>query len=178
MSDSTKDEDYAQGVHDGQHDDGFERFSGSFSRGFQSDEYRAGYEYGETHDPSESSGDSDSSGGSSNTDNSSNCFITTACIKHQGLPDDCSELQALRKFRDTVLLETKQGQLLVGEYYNIAPLIVASIEQSNTDKAVVWGNIYSQILEVVKLIEINKNDEVIEKYRNVILNLKKEFITK
>ena len=31
---------------------------------------------------------------------SGGCYFTSACVEAQGLPDDCHELTALRKFRD------------------------------------------------------------------------------
>lgn len=31
------------------------------------------------------------------------CFLTTACCKYKGLPDDCAELETLRRFRDNYL---------------------------------------------------------------------------
>ena len=36
----------------------------------------------------------------SSDDNDSGCFLTTACIRAKGLPDDCMELQTLRAYRD------------------------------------------------------------------------------
>lgn len=170
MCDSRKDEDYAQGVHDGQHDDGMEKFAGVFSRGFQSDEYLKGYEYGENHPPSESSSDSD------NSNDDGICFISTACMKYKNLPDDCYELKALRNFRDNVLIQTNEGQLLVSEYYILAPKIIDAIKKSNTNQSLVWEKIYCQIQKIVKSIDANNNDDVIEQYKKMVINLNKEFV--
>lgn len=55
------------------------------------------------------------------------CFITTAVTSSQGKPDDCEELQVLRKFRDEVLKTTEEGQALVQAYYFFAPKIVEGL---------------------------------------------------
>lgn len=61
---------------------------------------------------------------------SGGCFITTAVTQASGKPDDCSELQTLRKFRDEFLLATEEGTALVKHYYAIAPTIVDAIKAS------------------------------------------------
>lgn len=55
------------------------------------------------------------------------CFITTAVCEELGKPDDCAELTAFRRFRDTYLMQQPDGPALIDEYYNIAPGIVACI---------------------------------------------------
>lgn len=61
---------------------------------------------------------------------SGGCFITTAVTEASGKPDDCSELQVLRKFRDEFLLASEEGTALVKHYYAVAPTIVAAIKAS------------------------------------------------
>ncbi len=58
------------------------------------------------------------------------CFITTACVRHIGLSDNCYELRTLRKFRDEVLPHLPQGKDAIKKYYDIAPKIVLHIEES------------------------------------------------
>lgn len=60
------------------------------------------------------------------------CFITTAVCEHMGLPDDCSELQTLRNFRDTYMTKgvgAKARAKLVKEYYEVAPGIVDGLNK-------------------------------------------------
>lgn len=59
----------------------------------------------------------------------SGCFITTAVTAAAGLPDDCHELQTLRKFRDDYMLNTDEGKALVKLYYLTAPAIVAELDK-------------------------------------------------
>lgn len=55
------------------------------------------------------------------------CFITSACCETLGLADDCFELAALRNYRDEVLAATPAGRTVIARYYEIAPLILASL---------------------------------------------------
>lgn len=59
-----------------------------------------------------------------------NCFLTTACVGLIGLPDDCFELTALRRFRDDALAHMAGGAGDIGLYYWHAPEIVARIAGS------------------------------------------------
>ena len=80
--------------------------------------YRNKNSKGETFDPK-------------NTSDEENCFITTACVKHYNLDDNCYQLRTLRNFRDTYLLKSLKNKQLVEEYYSIAPRLV---RQLKTDK--------------------------------------------
>ena len=55
------------------------------------------------------------------------CFITTAICEMDGKPDDCPELQILRKFRDDVMMRDSGMCELVREYYRISPSIARKI---------------------------------------------------
>lgn len=44
------------------------------------------------------------------------CFLTTACCEFMNLPDDCEELQTMRKFRDDYLSKTEEGKNLIKFY--------------------------------------------------------------
>lgn len=70
------------------------------------------------------------------------CFITTAVCRTLGKPDNCSELNAFRAFRDSWLLNQPDGKQLVREYYADAPKIVSTI-----NKRADWEIIYRDIWE-------------------------------
>ena len=55
------------------------------------------------------------------------CFLTTACVQHAGLADDCDELMLMRGLRDRYLDGFDEGRLVIAEYYRIAPDIVSAI---------------------------------------------------
>lgn len=76
----------------------------------------------------------------------SGCFITTAVTKAKGLPDDCEELQSLRNFRDSYMLATEEGKVLVKLYYAVAPSIVEAID-SRPDAASVYARLDSLFIQ-------------------------------
>ena len=87
---------------------------------------------------------------------SGGCYLTTACVEHKGLADDCVELSTLREFRDSYMKEIPTGEKEVQEYYETAPEIVDAINRSN-DAECVYEAIYSDIIEpCVKLIQEGK----------------------
>ncbi len=57
------------------------------------------------------------------------CFLTTACCEVLGLPDDCFELEALRRYRDLVLAASPQGRKDITLYYRFAPAILAALPE-------------------------------------------------
>ena len=52
---------------------------------------------------------------------SSGCYITSACVRARGLPDDCLEMETLRAFRDGYLASQPGGREDIEEYYAKAP---------------------------------------------------------
>ena len=101
-----------------------------------------------------------------------NCFLTSACVFHKGLADDCAELTALRNFRDNYLKKSPEGIKLVEEYYAIAPSIVEKISKHN-DKDEIYDSIYADILVCIKLIEAKSFDEAVEAYVAMVRRIEK-----
>jgi hypothetical protein len=108
---------------------------------------------------------------------SSGCFISTACVARKGLPDDCYELQVLRKFRDEFVIPRINGQELISKYYNVAPLIVQQINKQNNA-----GNIYDQLFieikKAVSLIEHKMYQSAFELYCRLVEELEGKFLQK
>lgn len=102
---------------------------------------------------------SDGSGYSSGT----GCFLTTVCCEYKGLPDNCEELQTMRKFRDFYLSKTEQGKCLIDFYYTRAPYIVQKIN-SSPKKDEICQYIYDQIINCIKLQKEEKNEETAMAY--------------
>ncbi|MBT5413863.1 MAG: hypothetical protein HOH66_02360 [Rhodospirillaceae bacterium] len=55
------------------------------------------------------------------------CFLTTAACGVVGLPDDCFELRALRRFRDRYMMRTVEGRAEIAKYYARAPALAAHL---------------------------------------------------
>lgn len=101
---------------------------------------------------------------------SSGCFLTSACCRYKGFPDDCAELTALRSFRDNYLLSTEEGRTLVDKYYRIAPALVAQIDghpQENT----IYTHIFSSIQQIILLVEKEEHKKAVAKYREMVCNV-------
>lgn len=104
------------------------------------------------------------------------CFITTACVEHQGLPDDCAELQTLRKYRDVLVQEDDDFRSKVLEYYRKAPLIIQEIEKTG-ESAVIYNNLYHGMIQpCVSLLDEGKMDEAKSLYLNCYERLSKSYL--
>ena len=98
-------------------------------------EAKKNHSYSSPYSNSYSSSYSSSSAHSSSSRRSSGnsgsfCFITTAVCDYFGKLDDCKELTILRNYRDTWLRNQPDGQEVIAEYYNKAPLLVSLLKAS------------------------------------------------
>lgn len=100
----------------------------------------------------------------SSEDDSGSCFVTTACVRLRGLPDNCRELRALRKLRDHHMLMTATGRSNVNSYYRLAPRIVAAIEQSPNPSAELTFIYRTCVVPTVSLVEHGQFDAAQEYY--------------
>jgi len=103
------------------------------------------------------------------------CYITTACVKSKGLPDDCHELEILRNFRDTYVSTRKSGPELIEEYYQTAPLIIEEINKRG-NSAEIYSVIYADVKKAVSLIQGKMYSTAFELYCTIVRNLKKEYL--
>ena len=110
--------------------------------------------------------------GSKESDNGG-CYLTTACVAARGLPDTCTELQTLRAFRDGVLARQPGGQQEIERYYQLAPDIVAAINQRE-DADEVWNRVYEELVEpCVRMIHEEKEEEAYRLYKAYSIRLGK-----
>lgn len=94
------------------------------------------------------------------------CFITTAMCGHFGLADDCTELETLRKFRDSFMTENEERKEDVKEYYRLAKKYasqLAEIEDSDF-----WSTVRSFIDLAVAQIQADKKDEAYLTYKDLV----------
>ncbi|HUX35911.1 MAG TPA: hypothetical protein VMV71_02650 [Candidatus Paceibacterota bacterium] len=121
------------------------------------EKYREGYENVTGSDPAESK-----------------CFLTTACVEHAGLADNCRELTVLRSFRDNYVAHLACGPAMLAEYCEVAPAIVQKIGQSAERDAVLAG-IFDTVKKAVELIEREKFQEAFACYKTMFADLKKHY---
>jgi len=104
------------------------------------------------------------------------CYITTAVCEHQNKPDNCYELETLRKYRDHYLMNTKDGRKIVEEYYNIAPgLVMIMNMQKNADE--IYDSIYQKyLLPCLNCIEKGSNEECRDIYMQMVRTLQNQYL--
>ena len=102
------------------------------------------------------------------------CFITTACALSKGLPDDCEELQTLREYRDTYLLQREHGKELFKFYYTYSPAIVQGIN-AQPDAPKIYDGLYTVIRKCVASIRIRQLEEAFRIYVEMVLMLKDRY---
>lgn len=103
------------------------------------------------------------------------CFITTATCLSEGKPDNCCELEAFRKYRDEVLLNSEEGKALVHEYYQIAPSIVSRISKE-TNAAEIYRFLFEHYIEPgYMLLSAGKGEQAKALYIEGVLMLAKRY---
>ncbi len=106
----------------------------------------------------------------------SGCFLTTACVRTKGLPDDCYELNTLRYFRDNYMKSTVMGNRDINEYYFIAPQIVVEIEKREDSKRI-FSKMYEElVVHCLELINEDKNEEAYSFYKRYVEKLKEKYL--
>jgi len=168
---------YDEGYNQGKKDDFLGNFSQNLVKGIKTPDdnerqsYNTGYEDGSSdkHDDS----NSNYSGGTSGSNSS--CFISTACMTSKGLPDDCNELEVLRKFRDTYVAALPNGKKLLEQYYQNAPQIVTAINKNENAKEI-YDALYAEVSNSVKLILNDDNKGAFENYCRVVESLSDKFV--
>ena len=105
---------------------------------------------------------------------SSSCFITTACVRARGLPDDCLELTVLRAFRDDYILCMANGKEIIKVYYENAPMIVKTINQRQ-DALEIYNGLYDVICMCVKDIREGRYENAFQTYVDMVIQLRNRF---
>jgi hypothetical protein len=103
------------------------------------------------------------------------CYLTTACIKYRNLGDNCYELETLRNFRDSYILNRDNGVELVKEYYTTAPLIISKIDKQ-IDSNEIYEVMYYKIKEAVHLIEQHQLEKAFTFYCEIANDLKHKYL--
>lgn len=103
------------------------------------------------------------------------CFITTAACTALEKGDNCEELNTLRQFRDEYVKSTDFGELLVFEYYRIAPSIVAKLDELPDASDEYYRLWLDYIKPSCRKIAENKREEAVNIYIEMVKVLCKRF---
>jgi len=101
----------------------------------------------------------------------SDCFLTTICVNHKGLDDDCFELNFLRHFRDEYVANTANGEQLIEAYYEMGPRIVKHIN-THSHKAQILDAMYQDlIMPVIGQLKAGQQEAAKDYYVDYTLQL-------
>ncbi len=104
------------------------------------------------------------------------CFITTACVEAVGLPDDCDELQILRKFRDEYVQYLNDGKEMLNHYYSKSSEIVSAISRSDSAKEE-YHRVFQEVQETVSCILAGQESKAVDVYRQLVQRLEKTYLS-
>lgn len=106
------------------------------------------------------------------------CYITGACTRARGLPDDCYELSLLRLFRREYVQRLPAGPRLLAEYGEKAPRICAAIDALGERHALeVYDDLYTRgVRPSVSSIVNGRWDEAYVIYRTMCEELEERFL--
>lgn len=103
------------------------------------------------------------------------CYITTAVCENMKKPDDCYELETLRNYRDTYLMETEEGRSLVEDYYETAPGLVL-IMGMQKEKDEIYDRLYhTYLMPCIHMIEAGENEACKRHYMEMVNGLKEQY---
>lgn len=109
-------------------------------------------------------------------DDDYDCFLTTACVFHKGLPDDCHELQTIRFLRENYMRGTANGEILLKEYDTAGPAILRSLREAANRKEIL-DHLYDQlVVPSVEKIESGKYQEAINYYSAYVEAMKQQYL--
>ena len=91
-----------------------------------------------------------------------------------GLTDDCYELQQLRTFRDSYVINLLMGKKILEKYYEEAPKIVEKILNSK-EKELILSNIYKIIQRAIYFIKLGNNKKAFDCYQSMFQKLSTKF---
>ncbi len=103
------------------------------------------------------------------------CYITTAACQVRGMDDSCEELNLLRVYRDTYMMNHPQGEQMIQDYYDIAPSIVKHINQ-RPDAVRIYNDIWDEYISpCIQDIRAGKMEECLDLYCRMVLTMKDRY---
>ncbi len=98
------------------------------------------------------------------------CYLTTICVEHLRKPDDCYELNTLRRFRDEYVSKFENGEW-VKKYYEIAPGIVEFIRKQKHAENILSLMYNDLVLHTIQRIERNDLKGAMDYYMDYSMTL-------
>ncbi|MCM1122925.1 MAG: hypothetical protein NC416_10100 [Eubacterium sp.] len=104
------------------------------------------------------------------------CFVTTAVCCGLHKPQDCREITLMKRYRDEYMFRQADGEMLVREYYDIAPTIVKRIAKEASPEEKYWYLWEHYISRCVALVEAGQNEQCKRLYTEMMTELKAEYM--
>jgi len=104
------------------------------------------------------------------------CFLTTACVTHKGLADNCTELATLRHLRQEYMVNQQEGNAMLQVYKKLGPALVNAIESADNKAEILEYMYQKMIVPAVELVKNNKPAEAISYYKMFTKALEKRYL--
>lgn len=104
------------------------------------------------------------------------CFVTTAVCCGLHKPQDCREIELMKRYRDEYLFIQQDGEALIKEYYDIAPTIVKRIAQGASPEEkylYLWEHYISRC---ISFVENHENERCRQLYEAMMSELRAEYM--
>ena len=98
------------------------------------------------------------------------CFITTACLRALGKPQDSLEFRAMKVLTKEHILKSMQGKRDYVRYGRQAPKIVQAIE-ARPDANEIWRGVYKTLGEVADFVLSGRREEGYQSYKQLVSEL-------
>lgn len=98
------------------------------------------------------------------------CFLSTACVHHAGMQDDCRDLRVLRSFRERYVRRMSGGEDILHRYYSLSPALVRRIDKSPFRQEI-WARVRNGINEAVNEIDSGNPEGAFCRYSRLVLEL-------
>ncbi len=103
------------------------------------------------------------------------CYITTAACEVLGMEDHCEELDLLRAYRDTYMMQQENGEQLIHDYYDVAPSIVKHIDMKD-NRVEIYRDIWDRYIDpCITDIREGRMDACMSTYSDMVLEMKEQY---
>lgn len=99
------------------------------------------------------------------------CYLTTACCKVMGRPDDGWELATLRRFRDGWLSRQAFGPAVIADYYACAPIVLSRLKQGRAMRSKLRRLYWLVIIPCAVAIRLGANRLAYRMYRRMVIRM-------
>jgi len=105
------------------------------------------------------------------------CYVTSALVKHKGLPDNCYQMELFREFRKNYILNSKDKSRIddLDQYYFYGQFISKWIE-SRTDSKEIWTFVDIYITKFTKMLEEKDFENAYNYFKQNTLSIKQEVL--